>query len=133
MNRQAIRNYLPAIFIFIFLNAFFLLMTKKLEFRGFDYIVMAAGNLLIFAVSFVSLLMGAKGLQSKNNHAFFRMVYGSFLIKLLILAGAAFVYIMQAKKEVNKASLFFCMGLYIVYTVIEVSALVKMAKQKKNA
>jgi hypothetical protein len=40
---------------------------------------------------------------------------------------------MQAKKEVNKASLFFCMGLYIVYTVIEVSALVKMAKQKKNA
>jgi hypothetical protein len=133
MNRQAIRNYLPAILIFIFFNAFFLLATKKLESWGFDYTVLAAGNLLIFAVSFVSLLMVAKGLQSKNNHAFFRMVYGNFLIKLLILAGAAFAYIMQAKKEVNKTSLFFCMGLYIVYTVIEVSALVKMAKQKKNA
>ena len=44
-----------------------------------------------------------------------------------------FVYIMMNKKEVNKPSLFFCMGLYVVYTIIEVSGLMKVNKQKTNA
>jgi len=37
------------------------------------------------------------------------------------------------KKDVNKPGLFFCMGLYIVYTFIEVSGLMKVNKQKTNA
>ena len=77
--------------------------------------------------------MGANGLQSKNNHAFFQWVYGSFIVKLFLLAGAAFIYIMTMKKDVNKPALFLCMGLYLIYTLIEVSGLMKMAKQKTNA
>jgi len=34
---------------------------------------------------------------------------------------------------VNKAALFTCIGLYFVYTFIEISVLLKLLKQKKNA
>ena len=110
-----------------------MLMTNRLKDWGFDYPVLVFGNILIFSISLLSYWMAVKGLTTKNAHAFFRWVYGSVMIKLFLLAGIAFVYIMMNKKEVNKPGLFFCMGLYIVYTVIEVSALMKVNKQKTNA
>jgi len=123
----------PAIMIFLILNSGFLLLMKRLENWGFDYSVLVFGNLIVFGVCFLSYWMGVKGLTTKNNHAFFRWVYGSIMIKLFLLAGIAFVYIMATKKDVNKPGLFFCMGLYIVYTFIEVSGLMKVNKQKTNA
>jgi len=133
MNKQSFRSFFPAIMIFLVLNSGFLLMMKKLESWGFDYSVLVFGNLLIFAISFLSYWMAVRGLTTKNNHAFFRWVYGSIMLKLFLLAGVAFAYLMMNKTEVNKPALFFCMGLYIIYTFIEVSGLMKVNKQKTNA
>lgn len=133
MNKQSFRNFFPAIMIFLVLNSGLLIMMNRLEDWGFDYTVLVFGNLMIFGISFLSYWMAVKGLTTKNNHAFFRWVYGSIMTKLFLLAGAAFIYIVMNKKEVNKPSLFFCMGLYIIYTFIEVSALMRVNKQKTNA
>ena len=133
MNKQSFRSFFPAIMLFLVLNSAFLVMMKKLEGWGFDYTVLVIGNLLIFGISFLSYWMAVRGLTTKNTHAFFRWVYGSVMLKLFLLAGVAFVYIMMNKKEVNKPALFFCMGLYIFYTFIEISALMKVNKQKTNA
>jgi hypothetical protein len=133
MNKQALRNFFPAIMIFLVLNSGFLALMKLLKDWGFDYTVLVFGNLLVFGISFLSYWMAVKGLTTKNTHAFFRWVYGSIMIKLFLLAAVAFIYIMVNKNEVNKPGLFFCMGLYIVYTFIEVSALMKVNKQKTNA
>ena len=133
MNKQSFRNFFPAIMIFLVLNSGLLIMMNRLEDWGFDYSVLVFGNLVIFGISFLSYWMAVKGLTTKNNHAFFRWVYGSIMTKLFLLAGAAFIYIVMNKKEVNKPSLFFCMGLYIIYTFIEVSALMRVNKQKTNA
>ena len=133
MSKQAFQNFFPAIIFFLILNSGFLAMMKKFESWGFDYAALVIGNVLVFAISFLSYWMAVRGLTTKNSHAFFRWVYGSVMIKLFLLAGIAFVYIMMSRKDVNKPSLFFCMGLYIVYTFIEVSALMKVNKQKTNA
>jgi len=133
MNKQSLRSFFPAIMIFLVLNSAFLAMTKKLESWGFEYTVLVFGNVLVFGISFLSYWMAVRGLTTKNNHAFFRWVYGSVMVKLFLLAGVAFIYIMMNKKEVNKPALFFCMGLYVIYTFIEVSALMKVNKQKTNA
>jgi hypothetical protein len=132
MNRQTLRYFRPAIFIFFFLNIGFFTIQKSLAGWGFNQEVLVYGNILLFAICFISFLMGANGLQSKNNHAFFRWVYGSFIVKLFLLAGAAFIYIITMKKDVNKPALFLCMGLYLIYTLIEVSGLMKLAKKKSN-
>jgi hypothetical protein len=133
MKRIHIRLFLPALLVFIFLNGAFLILKSRMENAGFDYPVLVFGNLITFAISFLSYWMGVKGLTTKNNHAFFRWVYGSFMVKLFLLAAVAFIYIMSAGKQVNKPALFFCMGLYVVYTAIEINALLKTGKIKFNA
>jgi hypothetical protein len=133
MNQQTLRLFRPAIFIFLFLNIGFYTLQKRLADMGFSQQVLIYGNILLFLVSFLSFYLGARTLSSKNNPAFFRWIYGSFLFKMIVLAGVAFAYIMTMKKEVNKPALFFCMVLYMLYTYFEVAALMKAAKQKPNA
>lgn len=133
MNWQAIRYFRPAIIIFFFLNLVFFTMQNRLTEKGIDQQVLVYGNIILFSLFLISFLMVAKGQRSKNNHEFFRLMYGSFILKLFLLAGIAFAYIMTMKKEVNKPALFLCMAFYVIYTITEVSALMKSGKQKPNA
>ena len=133
MNRTNLRLIVPMILIFIFLNAFFLLNKGWLAQKNLDQNVLIIGNLLLFLVSLVTFLITRQSLQSKNPNAFVRAMYGGFIVKFFVVAIAAFIYIMMAKKNVNKAALFTCMGLYIIYTFFEVSALLRLLKKKKNA
>ena len=132
MDRPLLRRFLPSIIVFILFNAAFIIFSDRLEKKGFDSTVLLIGNVLLFAITAISFLMGAKALRTQNTHAFFRLVYGSFILKLLFLAIAAFAYIMTEKKDVNKPSLFVCMGLYLIYTFIEVNILVKTVRKKTD-
>lgn len=100
---------------------------------GADQGVLIVGNIIVFAMIIISFFLLARSLRSSNAQAFVRAMYVSFLVKFFVLAIAAFVYIQVAKKEVNKPALFACMGLYLIYTFFEVSALMKFLKEKKNA
>ena len=133
MNRTNLKLIRPMILIFIFLNAFFLVGKAWLAKKSIDQDVLIIGNLLLFLVSLITFLITYRSLQSTNPNVFVRAMYGGFIIKFFVVAIAAFVYIMATKKNVNKPALFFCMGLYIVYTFFEVSSLLKILKQKKNA
>jgi hypothetical protein len=133
MNRTNLKLIRPMILVFILLNAFFLVDRAWLDKKGIDQDVLIIGNMLLFLVSLGTFLITHRSLQSTNQNAFVRAMYGGFIIKFFVVAIAAFVYIMAAKKNVNKPALFICMGLYIVYTFIEVSSLLRVLKQKKNA
>jgi len=133
MNRNSMASLRPMILVFILLNAFFIAGKNVLTRWGVDQSVVIAGNLILFAVSLASFLLTRRSLASANPNAFVRAMYGSFMIKFFVCAIAAFVYIMAVKKEVSKPALITCMALYIAYTAIEVSALTKLLKQKKNA
>lgn len=133
MNQNAFRYFRPAVLVFLVVSIFIFLMKDSLTHWGFQQEVMLYGNLLLFIACLISFFMGASGLQSHHNPAFFRWVYGSFMVKLIFLVTVAVLYILSVKKNINKPGLFFCMGLYIVYTLLEVSGLMKLAKQKKNA
>jgi len=123
----------PAIILFIILNGFFVAGRSLLEKWNADQSVLIIGNLILFLVTVSSYFLSLRGLRSANANAVVRSVYSSFMIKFFTCAIAAFVYIMMAKKNVNKPALFICMGLYVVYSFIEVSVLTKLSKQKKNA
>ncbi|MES1219289.1 MAG: hypothetical protein ABUT20_27535 [Bacteroidota bacterium] len=127
------RPFLPVVIFFIILNGFFVTGKSLLEKWGLDQSVLILGNLLIFVVTVISFIMSQKGLKSANPNSFVRSVYGSFILKFFVFAIAAFVYIQIAKANVNKPSLFACMGLYLVYTFMEVSILTKMLKKKPDA
>lgn len=127
------KAFLPVLFVFIALNGFFLLAKHPLEHWHADQTVLIAGNLLLFLVTTASFVLAQRGLKNPNPHAFVRSVYGSVMIKLFVCMIAAFIYVAAFKSSLNKPALFTCMGLYLVYTFMEVGALMKMLKEKKNA
>jgi hypothetical protein len=115
------------------LNGFFISGKNMLNRWGVDQDVVFYGNLLLFLITLFSWLLAQRGLNNSNPHAFVRAVYMSVMLKLFVCIIAAFIYISIARTGLNKPGLFTCMGLYLFYTFLEVSLLMKLLKAKKNA
>jgi hypothetical protein len=129
MNRK---RFLPLLGLFIAVTSFANLFRGFLSGKGIDADVLVIGNTLIFLISLLSLYFHIKGFLDKNVQVFLRSVYGSLLIKMFGLAAIAAIYILVMKKEVNKPALFICMGLYVLYTIIEIRQVFHLLKEKKN-
>lgn len=127
------KSLLPVTLFFVFLNTFFIAGKNILARWNADQGVLIIGNVLLFLITIASFLIAQRGLKNKNPHAFVRSVYSSVLLKLFICAAVAFAYIIIFKKELNKPALFACMGLYLVYTFLEVSILTKMLRGNAHA
>lgn len=123
----------PIVLLFLLLNAFFIGGKNLLVKWNTDRDVLIIGNALLFVLTLVSFFIAQRGMSNKNPHAFVRSVYGSVMVKLFVCIAAAFVYIAAYKKGLNKPAFFICMGLYLVYTFIEVSVLTKLLKAKAHA
>lgn len=128
-NRRA---FLPIVILFVLLNTFFIAGRSLLERWGASQDVLIWGNLLLFVLTILSFVIAQKGLKNTNPHAFVRAVYGSIMLKLFASLIAAFIYIFLTRKDLNKPAFFALMGLYLVYTFIEVSTLTKMLKQRAH-
>lgn len=133
MNQNSLALLRPMIILFVLLNAFFIAGKNLLAKWGVDQSVVITGNLILFIVSLISFLLSRRSLKSDNPNVFVRAMYANVMIKLFACIAAAFIYFTAAKKNINKPGLFICMGLYVVYTVIEVSSLTKLLRKKKNA
>lgn len=123
---------MPVVIFFIALNAFFISGKNMLARWNVDQDVVIIGNLLLFVITLFSFLLGLRGLKDPNPHAFVRSVYTSMMLKLFLCVAAAFVYISMYRDQLNKPALFTCMGLYLVYTFMEVSILMKLLKGKTH-
>lgn len=127
------RPWAPFAILFILLNLFFITGKNWLLKKGIDYEVLIVGNIILLVATSLSFYISQRSLTSTNPRSSVGSLYGSFMIKFFLIAIAAFIYIMVAKKNLNKPALIICMGLYLVYTFLEVSSLQKLLKQKKNA
>ena len=132
MNRENTKAYFPIVLLFIILNGLILTAKTFLESRGFDREFLILANLFLFIISIGGFLLQRKGLQSPNPQAFVRGVYASMIFKMFITMIVVLIYVLLFRSKINKPGLFTAMGLYIVYTVVEVTALMKVARKKKN-
>ena len=131
--QNKLKQFRPVIILFVLLNAIFFGAASFLARWEVDKTVLIIGNMVLFLASFISFLVALKGLNSENPHAFVRSVYGSIMLKFFICIPAALIYVMSFRKDLNKPALFICMGLYLVYTFVEISVLTKSLKNKPNA
>lgn len=127
-----IKSSIPLVTVFFITAALIFIFRQFLELHGFDLQVLNGGNLFVFLVTAVSMYMLTKGLHAPNTNAFLRNAYGGILVKLFASAGAAFIYILVAGKNLNKPALFASMFLYLVYTFAELSVVIKQSNAKKN-
>lgn len=121
--------YLPVLSLFTTLTIAALLFRAQLAKVGFDVNLLIGGNLLLLAITLISMYLLTSGLKASSTNAFLRSVYGGFMIKFFIVAAAVFGYAFLTDGKINKPSVFTLMGLYLVYTFIETGSLLKLTKK----
>lgn len=121
------------IVLFILVNAAAFIFKTFLHDNGFGIKFLLAANFLLFCLSMIAFIIQVRGLQSVNTNVFIRSVYTSLLVKIFIVIIALAVYLFITKGKINKPSVFTAMGLYILYTFIEVKQLMKISRRKTNA
>lgn len=126
------RTVVPLVLVFLVFGVTILVFREKVNDFGFDWQVLSGGNLVLYVVTILSLHLLTKGMRSTNTHSFLTGAYGGIILKLFSCAIAAFIYILIAGKDLNKSSLFALMGLYLVYSFVEMSIVLQQSKQNRN-
>jgi hypothetical protein len=133
MNQSLLKKFIPVIVVFISITVLVLVFQNILTAAGFNAGFLLAANVILFLLTFFGFFIQTKGVRSTNVHAFIRGVYSSLLLKMFVIVVAIVVYILVMGGQVNKPSLFTSMGIYLVYTSMEVIQLMKIARKKTDA
>lgn len=131
-NRKR-RSYISIILLFLVFNALFLTGRSWLKKMNADADVLIIGNTILFIATLLSFFLFSRALKNNQPHKFLKYIYGGMFLKMLICLIAAFTYIASFGKDVNKPAIFGCMFLYFLYTFVEVSILLRLSKEQKNA
>lgn len=132
MKNSFKKLYLPLVILFILVTAICFLFGSVLKQKQIDPLVVSGANSLLFIICIYSIRSQLKSMDNTNPHAMVRGVMGSVVLKLFVLGAAAFVYLYNAGKAVSINALFVSMGLYIVYTWLEVKTAMQLNPSKKN-
>ena len=116
------------VLVFLVINGLVFALGSTLKNAGVDTAVLLVGNLVLFLIFLVSLLLHLNSAGSQSTHVFMRNVYSGMLLKLFGGATAAFLYIYLARDGVNKPALFACMFLYFLYTILELKVVLSKTK-----
>ena len=133
INKRKRAPYFSIIILFLVSNALFLAGKRWLESIDVDTDVLIIGNCILFVATLLSFYLYSRSLKNNQPHQFLKYIYGGMFLKMLICLIAAFIYIASLGKDVNKAAIFGCMFLYFLYTLVEVSILLRLSKEQKNA
>ncbi|HRN49040.1 MAG: hypothetical protein M9959_04540 [Chitinophagaceae bacterium] len=125
--------------IWILVSIFLILNILGLSFRSFltghqiDLNAVLTANLILLLLSVYTMQKTLKSFSNPNPHAFLRNFYAGFLVRIAVIAAAAFLYIYSKDGIVDRATLFICLGIYALYSIAEVSVLRKILFKKNNA
>lgn len=133
MNKEQARAIRPLLILFVLVTVIGLAGRPWLVKNGISAELVLGGNLILFVVNALAWYINIRSLRSKSPQAPVRGMYGGFMIKFFLIALAAFIYIMMAKKEVNKPGLMILAGLYILYAGFETRALLQTTRKKQDA
>jgi hypothetical protein len=132
MVKRKFKSFFPIVLFFIVLNGFFISGKNMLNRWDMDQDVLIIGNLILLVITLVSFFLAQKGLKNPNPHAFVRSVYSGMMIKLFLCVIVVFIYVSLYKNTYNKPALFTCMALYLVYSFMEVSILMKLLRKSPH-
>lgn len=122
----------PLLLLFLGINALILVAKSRLEGMGIRYEVVTIANILLFLFTLISLLLQIKAASNTNSNAIVRAVMAGMGIKLIGFTVAILVYLSVVGKDKSNTSVYVSLGLYMVYTWVEVRLFLKQ-NPKKNA
>lgn len=133
MIQSLVKKFIPVIGLFLLINLIIFIFFNSLKEYGFNVSFLIVANIVLFLLTFFGFYIQTRGVRSTNINAFIRGVYSSLLLKMFVIVGAILVYIVAMGGEVNKPSILTSLGIYLVYTFMEVVQLMKIARKKPDA
>lgn len=121
----------PLLVMAILFTTGMIVFRERLSAWKMDPDVLIAGNLILFIATLVSFYFFYKSL-AKRALAFLNMVYMGLFVKLGLCLMASFIYIYIAGKAANKPAILALMGLYLLYTFVELMIITKLGRQQQN-
>lgn len=120
MEREKKLWAIPFISVFVLVTGFSIALQSRLEANTINPAVVLGANTLLFLFSLVNIYFQKKNINNANQSAVIRGVMVGTFLKLMGLAAAALIYLIAAGSGRSVNAVFIGMGLYIVYTWLEV-------------
>ncbi len=129
-NRSYGKLFLSLFIVYILINIPFFIWGSRLDALKIDHVVVIVANSLLFGIAVITMSMHVKAVKNPNPHVFARSVMGGTVIKLFVLGAAVLIYLALAGKNRSIYAVFVAMGLYIVYSILEVRIALQLNKKK---
>ena len=114
------KQLIPILFLFVLANAILIFSNAYfLDSTALKFKFILVVNLMLFSMS-IFIFFRLKMIFASNPNAMVRSVMLGTLLKMVVFAGAALAYATQKKGAVGYPTLLTCMGLYLVYTWLEI-------------
>ena len=133
MKQTFVKSFTPFIILFIITNILIVLFKSRLLVIDYDVPFIWVANLIVFFLTLLGYYLQLRGADSANFNHFLRGIYSSLLMKMFIIIGGLVIYIVVAGGKVNTPAILISMGLYLIYTAIEVIQLMKIVRNKPHA
>ena len=131
-NNSFLKLILPLLVIFILVNSLISIFTTKFLALHISPVVLMTANCILFFVSILCLALHLKAMKNPNQNVMIRSIMLSTIIKLMTLATATVIYIFIERKNVSVYAIVCSMGLYIIYTFLEVKIALKLNNKNGN-
>lgn len=83
------------------------------------------GTVLLFLIYLLSFFLIERKKKQNNSFQFVNAVSLATFLKLFLCIAFVLCYFLMFRKESNKADIFYLMGAYILYAIVETGALMK--------
>ena len=118
------KHLTPIIWLFAMINIVLAAMPSIIKIASVNFKFITVVNLMLFAMSIFNFLRVRK-MDASNPHAMVRSVMVGTLLKMVVFAGAALIYATQKKGPVGITTLMISMGMYLLYTWMEIQWTIK--------
>ncbi len=122
----------PLVLFFLIINALTIVGDKKIAEWGMKQDVLIVANILLFLFSLIGLLLQLSASKNPNPNAIVRAVMAGMGLKLIGFGAALLIYLSMVGKDKSVYSVYASLGLYVIYTWIEVRLFLRQ-NPKKNA
>ncbi|MFZ9718962.1 MAG: hypothetical protein ACO3BD_06355 [Chitinophagaceae bacterium] len=133
MKHHKASYYIPLFVFWSICSTAVFAFRQSLESTGFDVKVLLTGNVYLFVLCVISLYMHINGFFHPRTQAFLRSVYGTMMLKMFLTAAVILIYAFFAGRQLNSPAVFSGMGLYFVYTFLELRVVFALLKQQKKS
>ncbi len=128
-QERKLNNY-HVLGLFVFVLGLSMLWQDKLAAYKINWVVVEGANAVLFVFTFLNIYFQKKNINNPNQSAVIRGVMAGTFLKLMGLAAAALIYLVVSGANRSVNAVFVGMGLYIIYTWLEVKISLQLKPKK---